>query len=153
ILKHWVNYGTPAAREMVRNILATAPNKDIGLDSHEIYERAFKEYPDAVTPTPPPKSTPLGFHPRTRLPKIPVPVPPRREHPVRSMKYLKRVILKEMAEAKEIEKVLIKQGEMTEDGKKKFSVRSKDLGLSDIIGEDLKSQCWRWRLLPPGASS
>lgn len=152
ILKHWVNYSTPEARQIVRNILATAPNTDIGLDAHEIYERAFDEYPDAATATPPPKSTVLGNHARLRRPKKPMPEPPRREHPVRSMRYLKRVILEEMAEAKEIEKVHIKRGTMTEDGKRELSVRSKVVGRTDAVGEAPTANSWKWRLLPPDAS-
>ncbi|KIJ70013.1 hypothetical protein HYDPIDRAFT_35455 [Hydnomerulius pinastri MD-312] len=148
ILKHWINYSTPQARQIVRNILAAAPNKDLGLHAHEIYERALDEYPDATTPTPPPRSNELGNHARLRRPKIPMPVPPRREHPVRSMRYLKKVILEEMAEAGEVEKVHIKRGAMTEDGKRELSIRSKKVGRTDIVGDAPSTSFWRWRLLP-----
>ncbi|KIK98004.1 hypothetical protein PAXRUDRAFT_824386 [Paxillus rubicundulus Ve08.2h10] len=152
VLKHWINYSTPQARQIVRSILATAPIKELGLDAHEIYERAFKEYPDVITPTPAPKTTALGNHARLRRPKKPMPEPPRREHPVRSMRYLKKIILEEMAEAKEIEKVHIKRGAMIEDGKRELSVRSKVAGRTELVGEAPKDNFWRWRLRPDHAS-
>lgn len=67
-------------------------------------------------------------------------------------RYLKKIILEEMAEAKEIEKVHIKRGAMIEDGKRELSIRSKVAGRTELVGEAPKDNFWRWRLLPDHAS-
>ncbi|EIW82054.1 hypothetical protein CONPUDRAFT_164703 [Coniophora puteana RWD-64-598 SS2] len=149
MLKTWVRSSTPEARNIVRQILATASQPEIGLTPHEIFERAGKEHPDATTPTPIPTDRKPSRHFRN------VPQPPRLAHPIRSLKYLKRVVLEEMAERNEVEKVYIRKGPMTPEGTRQLSIKSKSQGASEILGiiKSTNVNVWLWRLRPDFADS
>jgi hypothetical protein len=60
-LKTWVNFSTPEARSIVRKILASTPHRELGLKTHEIYERAHEEFPDVTTDIPAGKPIPTGL--------------------------------------------------------------------------------------------
>ncbi|KAG0709592.1 hypothetical protein DFH29DRAFT_884838 [Suillus ampliporus] len=51
-LKTWVNFSAPEARSIVRRTLASPSHRVLGLNTHEIYERAHEELPDVTTDTP-----------------------------------------------------------------------------------------------------
>ncbi|OJA14665.1 hypothetical protein AZE42_02408 [Rhizopogon vesiculosus] len=151
-LKTWVNFSTPEARNIVRKILASAPHRELGLKTHEIYERAHKEFPDVTTDIPPQKQIPTGLrnHGGRKAPVKPMPLPPKLDHAIRSVKYLKKTILEEMAMAREVEKVHIKRGKLHEDGTRDLSLTSKGFGKADMKS-DFKmpiSDIWQWRLTP-----
>lgn len=119
---------------------------------HEIYERAHTEFSDVTTEIPPPKPIPTGLrnHGGRIAPVKPLPLPPKLDHAIRSVKYLKKTILEEMAMAQEIEKVHIKRGTLHEDGTRDISIVSKAYGKTDITS-DLNmpmSNFWHWRLTP-----
>ncbi|KIK48831.1 hypothetical protein CY34DRAFT_20476 [Suillus luteus UH-Slu-Lm8-n1] len=151
-LKTWVNFSTPEARNIVRKILASAPHRELGLRTHEIYERAHEEFPDVTTDIPAGKPNPTGLrnHGGRYKPVKPVPLPPKLDHAIRSVKYLKKTILEEMAMAREIEKVHIRRGKLYEDGTREISVVSKAYGKTEITSDlDMPtSNIWRWRLTP-----
>lgn len=151
-LKTWVNFSTPEARSIVRKILASAPHRELGLKMHEIYERAHEEFPDVTTDIPAGKPIPTGLrnHGGRSKPAKAIPLPPKLDHAIRSVKYLKKTILEEMAMAREIEKVHIKRGKLHEDGTRDISIVSKAHGKTDITS-DLNmpiSNIWHWRLTP-----
>ncbi|KAG2135872.1 uncharacterized protein EDB93DRAFT_1254124 [Suillus bovinus] len=151
-LKTWVNFSTPEARSIVRKILASAPHHELGLRTHEIYERAHAEFPDVTTDIPPGKPIPTGTrnHGGRIKPAKPVPLPPKLDHAIRSVKYLKKTVLEEMVMAREIEKVHIKRGKLHEDGTRDISIVSKAHGKTDITSHlnMPESSIWRWRLTP-----
>ncbi|KAG1892516.1 hypothetical protein F4604DRAFT_1565694 [Suillus subluteus] len=138
-LKTWVNFSTPEARSIVRKILASAPHRELGLKMHEIYERTGKPIP-----------TGLRNHGGRSKPAKAVPLPPKIDHAIRSVKYLKKTVLEEMAMAQEIEKVHIKRGKLHEDGTRDMYIVSKAYGKTEITS-DLNmpmSNIWHWRLTP-----
>lgn len=151
-LKTWVNFSTLEARSIVRKILASAPHRELGLRTHEIYERAHEEFPDVTTDIPPGKPVPTGnrHHGGRPKPAQAIPLPPKLDHAIRSVKYLKKTILEEMAMAQEVEKVHIKRGKLHEDGTRDISIVSKAYGKTEITS-DLNmpmSSFWHWRLTP-----
>ncbi|KAG1874477.1 hypothetical protein DFJ58DRAFT_650998 [Suillus subalutaceus] len=151
-LKTWVNFSTPEARSIVRKILASAPHRELGLKMHEIYERVHEEFPDVTTDIPAGKPIPTGLrnHGGRSKPAKAVPLPPKIDHAIRSVKYLKKTVLEEMAMAQEIEKVHIKRGKLHEDGTRDMSIVSKAYGKTEITS-DLNmpmSNIWHWRLTP-----
>lgn len=87
-LKTWVNFSTPEARSIVRKILASGPHPELGLKTHEIYERAHTEFPDVTTDIPPQKQIPTGLrnHGGRLAPVKPIPLPPKLDHAIRSVK-------------------------------------------------------------------
>jgi hypothetical protein len=87
-LKTWVNFSTPEARKIVRKILASAPYRELGLRTQEIYERVHKEFPDVTTDIPPPKRVLTGTrnHGGRIAPVKAMPLPPKLDHAIRSVK-------------------------------------------------------------------
>lgn len=151
-LKTWVNFSTPEARNIVRKILASAPRRELGLRTHDIYERAHEEFPDVTTDIPAVKPIPTGLrnHGGRYKPAKAIPLPPKLDHAIRSVKYLKKTILEEMAMAREIEKVHIRRGKLHEDGTRDISIVSKAHGKTEITSDlDMPtSTIWHWRLTP-----
>ncbi|KZP32913.1 hypothetical protein FIBSPDRAFT_1036530 [Athelia psychrophila] len=131
MLSAWIKHCTPECRNIVRSVLTAHVKEDSGLPTHEIYDLALKDFPDAKCgPQPTPRDSP-----RIRDFKgTPTREPPRADHPIRSMKYLKRIVLEEMESNGEVEKFLIRGG----------SVEGKAFYDSDA---------WLWRLSPPGSQS
>lgn len=139
---------TPQARNIVRHVFRHRQDV-IGLDSHEIYETAFELYPHERGPEPPkvygePRSEPVkrGW----QLPPQPL------DHPIRSMKYLKRIVLDYMAAAGEVEKVVVRPtDERDEQGLRHQILRSKTEGLIPVPPEkrhpavlDSSQGAWLW---------
>ncbi|KAH7887782.1 hypothetical protein F5I97DRAFT_1926193 [Phlebopus sp. FC_14] len=146
--KTWLNVSTPRARQIVRSVLATAARPEIGLHTHEIFERAITKYPARRRITKPTPLT-LGMHKRYHRPIIPVPDPPQPYHPIRSMRYLKRVVLAEMQEAGEVDKVRIWKGGVIANGNSQVFIHSKVLRKTDTaIHKMTEDQMWCWKLLP-----
>jgi hypothetical protein len=87
-LKTWVNFSTPEARNIVRKILASAPRRELGLRTHDIYERAHEEFPDVTTDIPEVKPIPTGLrnHGGRYKPAKAIPLPPKLDHAIRSVK-------------------------------------------------------------------
>jgi len=111
-----------------------------------------KEFPDVTTDIPPPKRPLTGTrnHGGRILPAKDMPLPPKLDHAIRSVKYLKKTVLEEMAIAQEVEKICIKRGKLHEDGTRDLSLTSKRHGKTDMKS-DFKipaSNIWQWRLTP-----
>ncbi|THH18762.1 hypothetical protein EUX98_g8901 [Antrodiella citrinella] len=69
---------------MVRRILQGG--NPIGMSSREIYEAIHAQYPDEKVPAPPPFVVQPGMKGKYGRPAKPMPEPPHREHPIRSLK-------------------------------------------------------------------
>lgn len=86
MLKTWVRYSTSESRSIVRAVLSSHGKGNIGVPTQEIYDLAIKQFPDAKTPTPPEKFYPPNARGRRGKIPMPVPEPPNRDHPIRSMR-------------------------------------------------------------------
>lgn len=86
MLKTWIRHSTPECVKIVRAVLSSHPKGGEGITTQEIYDLALKQFPDARGPAPLEKFYPP--HARGRGGKIPMPVPqpPNRDHPIRSMR-------------------------------------------------------------------
>ncbi|KAF8578486.1 hypothetical protein K439DRAFT_1663709 [Ramaria rubella] len=112
-LARWSRLATPRGREIVLEILKSAYPQP--LRTQELYERIRKEYPDeklpAPVPIPPPLRSPksLAITASGKVKKekpVPEPVqPPHPDHPIRSLKYLKSIILGELTQRNQVSKV------------------------------------------------
>jgi hypothetical protein len=86
MLKTWIRYSTSESRSIVRAVLSSHGKGNIGVPTQEIYDLAIKQFPDAKTPTPPEKFYPPNARGRGGKIPMPVPEPPNRDHPIRSMR-------------------------------------------------------------------
>ncbi|KAJ6599103.1 hypothetical protein DFH09DRAFT_1303643 [Mycena vulgaris] len=78
-----------------------------GLTTKEIYDKAHAMFPQAIeSNTPPRKVLSKQWH-KTGRTFRPPPEPPHRDHPIRSIHYLKKVVLEELAEERWIVKTII----------------------------------------------
>jgi len=85
-LKAWIKYSTPECRKIVRDVLSSHAKGNGGVSTQEIYDLALKQFPDAKSAAPPEKIYPPGIKGRGGKIPMPVPEPPNREHPIRSMR-------------------------------------------------------------------
>ncbi|KAJ7283691.1 hypothetical protein C8J57DRAFT_1293288 [Mycena rebaudengoi] len=103
-LKAFIRTGTAQTTRIVREVLK--PHMELGLTTKEIYEQAHALFPDEKTPAPPLKQMPRpGAHGRGLF-RLDPPGPPHRDHPIRSIAYLKNVVLEELQEKAVVEKVI-----------------------------------------------
>ena len=86
MLKTWVRYSTPKCRDIVSAVLSSHPKGNSGVSTQEIYDLAIKQFPDAKGPSPPEKFYPPDARGRRGKIPMPVPEPPNRDHPIRSMR-------------------------------------------------------------------
>jgi len=106
----WTKHATPKARNMVRRVLQSSTHP-VGMTSREIYEQIHERFPDEKVPAPPPFTVqPIMKGKYGSKPK-PIPEPPHREHPIRSLKYLKKIVLEDLAREGEIVKVPMRRNE------------------------------------------
>ncbi|KAJ8523032.1 hypothetical protein ONZ45_g484 [Pleurotus djamor] len=108
----------PEARRLILSVLEGQPQ---GLRSQDIYAEAMKE-DITIEPIPIPKS---------------VPGPPNPNHPIRSMKYLKRVVLEELQK----EKLIVKTHLPLQEPVTKYVHKKGKLRKAVMNGE------WRWKLV------
>lgn len=87
LLKTWISHATPKSRNIVRSVLSANPDL-VGMTSQDIYHEALQRFPNENVDAPPPNVLSPGQKGRFgRLPQ-PVPDPPNRNHPLRSVKYV-----------------------------------------------------------------
>ncbi|KAK0477701.1 hypothetical protein EDD18DRAFT_1210621 [Armillaria luteobubalina] len=139
-VQSYVFWSTSQARQLVRAVLTKEPK--IGMHHQQLFNEIIKQYPDEKLPThlvpdtlpsPPARG---GAFART--------TPVLAEHPVRSMRYLKKVILEDMLRLREVEKVIV-----TRDREEK---RTKTKALFVKHPEPVSpAQMYRWRVVPGSA--
>jgi hypothetical protein len=86
MLKTWIRYSTPECSEIVRSVLSSHLKGKEGISTQEIYDLALKQFPDAQGLAPPEKFYPPNARGRGGKIPMPVPQPPNRDHPIRSMR-------------------------------------------------------------------
>lgn len=133
IVPFWSKHGTPTARNMVRRVLRN-PTHPLGMTTKQIYDKIHESYPDAKSraAAPPPfvvQPTMKGKYGRR---PVPMPEPPHREHPIRSIKcaslqlwlvfsvidylrYLKKVVMEEMVREGEVKKIPVDRSELPDE--------------------------------------
>ncbi|KAI0314407.1 hypothetical protein OF83DRAFT_452638 [Amylostereum chailletii] len=88
----WVYNVTAPARDIVRNVIRTSSTP---LSTKNIFKQAVKQVPSSTSPAPT----------KAMLKRMSGPLPSHPEHPVRSISYLKHIVLPELVKRKEIELV------------------------------------------------
>ncbi|OAX40448.1 hypothetical protein K503DRAFT_855324 [Rhizopogon vinicolor AM-OR11-026] len=105
----WPRHCLPSARELVRSIIVSSTTP---LSTKDIYHLAVKktgiqpvsdELPEHNVPK---RESPTTVRGITRQPST---RPPHPEHPVRSLQYLKRVVLPDLVKSKDVEKFCTKR--------------------------------------------
>ncbi|KAK7696177.1 hypothetical protein QCA50_000828 [Cerrena zonata] len=140
-LKAWINHTTPRARNIVRSILA---NSDaFGLTSQQIYDIAMTT-PSSSDRTPSPLTHKLPKPVATGPPE-----PPNPDHPIRSMRYLKRFVLEDLAGRQEVVKVFVRRGAggVDEHGNKLDLAKAKGMAEVSVMAGIQAKEAWLWRLI------
>ncbi|KAF8487599.1 hypothetical protein JB92DRAFT_3021756 [Gautieria morchelliformis] len=96
-LKQWLNVATPPARRIVRQIIKDSPEP---LHTQEIFLRSQRDFPLQQ----PEEAAQTSIHEKLLLRRGP-PLPPNPIHHIRSIKYLKSVVLPDLEKRDEIVKV------------------------------------------------
>ncbi|KAK0430007.1 hypothetical protein EV421DRAFT_380191 [Armillaria borealis] len=136
-VQSYVFWSTSQARQLVRNVLMKEPK--IGMHHQQLFNEIIEQYPDEKLPThlvpdSPPK-------PPVRGGAYSKPAPALADHPVRSMRYLKKVILEDMLRLQEVEKVIV-----TQDHAEK---RTRTKALFVKHPEPVNTtEMYRWRVVP-----
>ncbi|KAJ7744476.1 hypothetical protein DFH07DRAFT_963699 [Mycena maculata] len=100
-LRAFIRHGTPLTTAIVVNVLKRHPTP--GLTTIELYEKAHQMYPHAFQAAPPPKNGPSSLGKKF----FTCPDPPKPTHPIRSVRYLKSVVLKELEELEYVQKIVL----------------------------------------------
>ncbi|KAK0235263.1 hypothetical protein EDD85DRAFT_842349 [Armillaria nabsnona] len=136
-VQSYVFWSTSQARQLVRNVLMKEPK--IGMHHQQLFNEIIKQYPDEKLPTHLVPDAPQK--PPVRGGAYLKPVPALVDHPVRSMRYLKKVILEDMLRLQEVEKVIV-----TRDHEEKRT-RTKALFVKHPEPVDA-AEMYRWRVVP-----
>jgi len=73
--------------------------------------------------------------------------PEQREHPIRSMRYLKKIILDDLLERGDVEKVRIARARPDTNGNRPDTITSKLTGRIVKLNVAINQLEWRWRLV------
>ncbi|KAK0450428.1 uncharacterized protein EV420DRAFT_1563509 [Desarmillaria tabescens] len=139
-VKSYLFWSTFQARQLVRNVLMKEPQ--FGMHHQQLFNEIVRQYPHEKLPT---HLIPLQAE-HTRGPPVHggeygKPEPALADHPVRSMRYLKKVILEDMLRLNEVEKIIL-----TPDRDAK---RTKTNALYvKHPGPINATQMYRWRVVP-----
>ncbi|PBK88913.1 hypothetical protein ARMGADRAFT_1015634 [Armillaria gallica] len=139
-VQSYVFWSTSQARRLVRNVLMKEPK--IGMHHQQLFNEIIKQYPDEKLPTHLVPDAPQK--PPVRGGAYLKPAPALVDHPVRSMRYLKKVILEDMLRLQEVEKVIV-----TRDHEEKRT-RTKALFVKHPEPVDA-AEMYRWRVVPGSA--
>ncbi|KAG7440504.1 uncharacterized protein BT62DRAFT_578965 [Guyanagaster necrorhizus] len=142
-IQSYVFWSTAQARQIVRNVLLKEPK--IGMHHQQLFDEIVKQYPTEKLPKHlVPVQAEIPRTPPARGGAFVKPAPALGDHPVRSMRYLKKVILEDMLRLNEVERVIV-----TKDAKDKDSRRTRRKALyvnhSEPVGAE---QIYRWRVVP-----
>ncbi|KAG7096996.1 hypothetical protein E1B28_004391 [Marasmius oreades] len=147
-VKTFISFATRTARDIVRRSLEPFP---LGLTSQNLYKTIHKQFPDA-------KENPDFLPPSTKL--IEQGAPPKHldiphyDHPIRSMNFMKKVVLEQMLERDEVEYIYVKKEPSPDrDGTRsrvKVVAGKRKNEIFEHVLNALDSQVkeeWRWRLV------
>ncbi|KAI0082529.1 hypothetical protein K474DRAFT_1767809 [Panus rudis PR-1116 ss-1] len=142
-LKAWITYATPKARNIVRSVLANSGC--VALTTQEIFDRAIKQYPHETSPSPPVYE--VESRQKGKQPKA-MPEPPFGEHPIRSVRYLKRLVLEDLVARGEVVKAHVRRGGAGDDGKgqKWDLIAAKGFAKAKAVTGIERKEAWMWLL-------
>ncbi|OCH95914.1 hypothetical protein OBBRIDRAFT_830513 [Obba rivulosa] len=153
--KIWKTCATPEAVKMVLEALKTARSDVPGLTTKQIYEAVHQRYPDVertsfparMVNATPPKFKTRAFSYTTEPRPPPLPEILTRDHPVRSIRYLKKFVLEEMAEKNLIEKIHLSKSELPPDVREEIrpKVAPRNKKMKALLS---RSDAWLWKLNP-----
>ncbi|CAL1700178.1 unnamed protein product [Somion occarium] len=141
VLKSWVTFSTPKARNVVRTILANS-NK-FGLTTQDIYHAAQQQNIKSELVRPAKADLAPG--------RRPGPEPSNPNHPIPSMRYLKKFVLEDLAARGEIAKVHVRRIKVGEFGEPVYYARAK--GTVPVKADAIVTagkEAWVWRLNTKG---
>ncbi|KAH7919311.1 hypothetical protein BV22DRAFT_1133921 [Leucogyrophana mollusca] len=149
-LHEWPRICTPAARDLVRSIVSSSTRP---LSTKDIYHLAVGRtgiIPGSTEPASRliPKR-PLHYKSVVRgMKREPPPQPPHPSHPVRSINYLKNVVLPHLVSTKEVEKFCTKRTLSQAEIEQRLQTMSKSARKqqADLLSAPVNT--WLWRLKP-----
>jgi hypothetical protein len=145
----WPRHCLPSARELVRSIVVSSATP---LSTKDIYSLALKQ--TAIQPVSnesPEHNVPKKEHPTivrgiTRQPST---RPPHPEHPVRSLQYLKRVVLPDLVNSKKIEKFCTKRTLSQAEIDHRLQTVTKAARKEQAVLLAAPRNTWLWRMTTP----
>ncbi|KAG1871388.1 hypothetical protein F4604DRAFT_1769337 [Suillus subluteus] len=145
----WPRHCLPSARELVRSIVASSTTP---LSTKDIYNLALKQTAiQIVSDKSPEHNVPKKEHPTivrgiTRQPST---RPPHPEHPVRSLQYLKRVVLPDLVTSKGVEKFCTKRTLSQADIDHRLQTVTKAARKEQAVLLAAPRNTWLWRMTTP----
>ncbi|KAG1744306.1 hypothetical protein EDB19DRAFT_1849700 [Suillus lakei] len=145
----WPRHCLPSARELVRGIVVSSTTP---LSTKDIYNLALKqtaiqlvsnELPEHNVPK---KEYPTIVRGITRQPST---RPPHPEHPVRSLQYLKRVVLPDLVNTREVEKFCTKQTLSQAEIDHRLQTVTKAARKEQAVLLAAPRNTWLWRMTAP----
>ncbi|EMD40417.1 hypothetical protein CERSUDRAFT_70792 [Gelatoporia subvermispora B] len=153
--KVWKTCATPEAVRIVVDVLKNARTDVPGLTTKQIFDAIHDKYPDAKQASFPSKVVPaIQTNRKSRqfsytLDPRPPPLPEveTRDHPVRSIRYLKKFVLEEMALNRLVEKIHLDKGELPDDVRREITpkIAPRNKKAIKLIS---RPDAWLWKLLP-----
>ncbi|KAG2140592.1 hypothetical protein DEU56DRAFT_900808 [Suillus clintonianus] len=147
----WPRHCLPSARDLVRSIVVSSKSP---LSTKDIYHLALKQTAiQLVSDESPEHNVPKKEHPtivRGML-KQPSTRPPHPEHAVRSLQYLKRVVLPDLVNSKEIEKFCTKRtlSQAEIDHRLQTVTKAARKEQSALLAAPRNTWLWKTRTPPP----
>jgi len=152
-----MNRSTLLASHIVRKVFAAVPEYP-ALSTKQIFETALSKFPDEKDPDVPQRIIPnpprrirFSYEYVHRKKVLPPPEDPYAEHPLNSVRFLKKYVLVDMAERGEIEKVLVRRGHVgDEDTRQEVNtIKGSLTGRTFEVPRFTNGPtAWMWRLIP-----
>ncbi|KAG0707208.1 hypothetical protein DFH29DRAFT_1076467 [Suillus ampliporus] len=145
----WPRHCLPSARELVRSVIVSSTTP---LSTKDIYNLAVKQIGiQPISDQSPEYSVPKTEHPTivrgfTRQPST---RPPHPEHPVRSLQYLKRVVLPDLVNSKDVEKFCTKQTLSQAEIEHRLQTVTKAARKEQAVSLAAPRSTWLWRTATP----
>ncbi|KAG1881929.1 hypothetical protein C8R48DRAFT_682777 [Suillus tomentosus] len=146
----WPRHCLPSARELVRSIVVSSTTP---LSTKDIYNLALKQ--KAIQPvsdaSAPQHNVPKKEHPTVvrGMTRQPPTRPPHPEHPVRSLQYLKRVVLPELVNSKKVEKFCAKRTLSQAEIDHRLQTVTKAARKEQAVLLAAPRNTWLWRMATP----
>ncbi|KIK40669.1 hypothetical protein CY34DRAFT_86839 [Suillus luteus UH-Slu-Lm8-n1] len=145
----WPRHCLPSAREIVRSIVVSSKTP---LSTKDIYNLALKHTTiQLVTDESPEHNVPKKEHPTIvrGIKRQPSTRPPHPEHPVRSLQYLKRVVLPDLVNSKMVEKFCTKRTLSQAEIDHRLQTVTKAARKEQAVSLATPRNTWLWRLATP----
>ncbi|ESK97606.1 hypothetical protein Moror_17468 [Moniliophthora roreri MCA 2997] len=150
--KTFISFASRSARGIVQKVLEQHPK--LGLTSQEIFQQVHEQFPGAKeNPGFLPPTAKVILENRARGPNLhPKHLDiPHVEHPIRSMRFLKKVVLEQMLQRGELQRLYISRSSNDRDLNRVKVLKGNEPvwdPVPNVLPPGVREQ-WRWRL-PPG---